>query len=52
MTKKIKEKIYNLFCQLGDEEQVDVMVDLYNYIYSIQQDKFRKRVNIDNDYDY
>ena len=48
----MKDKIYNLFCKLEDKEQVDVMVDLYNYLYSIQQDEFRKRVNIDNGYEY
>lgn len=43
---EIKSKIYNLFCQLGDEDQVDVMVDLYNYVYSIQIDEFIKKVNL------
>ena len=48
----MRDKIYKLFCQLGDKEQVDVMVDLYTYLYSIQQDEFRKRVNIDDGYEY
>lgn len=36
-----------MFAQLGDKEQVDVMVDFYNYIYSIQQDEFKERVGLE-----
>jgi hypothetical protein len=41
------EKLKKMFVQLGDKEQVDVMVDFYNYIYSIQQDEFKKRIRVE-----
>ena len=41
------EELKKMFAQLGDKEQVDVMVDFYNYIYSIQQDEFKKRIGVE-----
>ena len=43
MIKELKK----MFVKLGDKEQVDVMVDFYNYIYSIQQDEFKKRIGVE-----
>ena len=47
----MKNNIFEQFCKLSDQEQIDVMVDFYNYVYSIQQDEFKKRVGIDDGYD-
>ena len=41
------EEVEKMFTQLGDKEQVDVMVDFYNYLYSIQQDEFKERVGLE-----
>ena len=41
------EELKKMFAKLGDKEQVDVMVDFYNYIYSIQQDEFKKRIGVE-----
>ena len=43
----MKEELKKMFAQLGDKEQVDVMVDFYNYIYSIQQEKKKKRIEFE-----
>jgi hypothetical protein len=43
----MKEELGKMFAQLGDKEQVDVMVDFYNYLYSIQQDEFKERVGLE-----
>lgn len=43
----MKEELEKMFVQLGDKEQVDVMVDFYNYVYSIQQDEFKKRIGLE-----
>ena len=41
------EEVKKMFAQLGDKEQVDVMVDFNNYIYSIQQDEFKQRIGVE-----
>ena len=41
------EEVKKMFAKLGDKEQVDVMVDFYNYIFSIQQDEFKKRIGVE-----
>ena len=41
------EELKKMFAKLGDKEQVDVMVDFYNYIFSIQQDEFKQRIGIE-----
>lgn len=43
----MKEELKKMFVQLGDKEQVDIMVDFYNYIYSIQQDEFKQRIGVE-----
>ena len=43
----MKEELEKMFVQLGDKEQVDVMVDIYNYVYTIQQDEFKKRIGLE-----
>lgn len=43
----MKEELEKMFVQLGDKEQIDVMVDFYNYVYSIQQDEFKKRIGLE-----
>jgi hypothetical protein len=41
------EEVKKMFAQLRDKELVDVMVDFYNYIYSIQQDEFKQRIGLE-----
>ena len=41
------EELKKLFVQLGDKEQVDAMVDFYNYLYSIQQDEFKQKIGLE-----
>lgn len=43
----MREELEKMFVQLGDKEQIDVMVDFYNYVYSIQQDEFKKRIGLE-----
>jgi len=40
-------ELKKMFAQLGDKEQVDVMVDFYNYLYSIQQDEFKQKIGVE-----
>ena len=41
------EELKKMFAKLGDKEQVDIMVDFYNYIFSIQQDEFKQRIGVE-----
>ena len=36
-----------MFAKLGYKEQVDVMVDFYNYLFSIQQDEFKQKIGVE-----
>ena len=41
------EEIEKMFAKLGYKEQVDVMVDFYNYLFSIQQDEFKQKIGVE-----
>jgi hypothetical protein len=40
-------ELKKMFAKLGYKEQVDVMVDFYNYIFSIQQDEFKQKIGVE-----
>ena len=41
------EEVKKMFAKLGYKEQVDVMVDFYNYLFSIQQDEFKQKIGVE-----
>lgn len=41
------EEMKKMFAKLGDKEQVDIMVDFYNYLFSIQQDEFKQKIGVE-----